>query len=119
MKQTGALKAATTLHPLFCFISFIGIYYPLTAIVIIHIFYINESNPYTPLISIFISKSVINFCKPTRPFMIVTPRVEDSIKPLGFRRRILLPCFANAKPLPEAGNIYIGIHPSAHPSAHT
>jgi hypothetical protein len=51
------------------------------------------------------------------------------------RRRILLPCFENAKPLPEAGNnnylgsecdhlpeagkIYIGIHPSAHPSAHT
>ena len=33
MKQTGALKAATTLHPLFCFISFIGIYYPLTDIV--------------------------------------------------------------------------------------
>jgi hypothetical protein len=49
------------------------------------------------------------------------------------RRRILLPCFANAKPLPEAGNnnylgsecdhlpeagnIYIGIHPmrSARP----
>jgi hypothetical protein len=44
-------------------------------------------------------------------------------------RRILLPCFANAKPLPEAGNnylgsecahlpeadkIYIGIHPSTH-----
>ena len=52
MKQTGALKAATTLHPLFCFISFIGIYYPLTDIVIIHIFYINESNPYTPLIDI-------------------------------------------------------------------
>ena len=49
MKQTGALKAATHL---FCFISFIGIYYPLTDIVIIHIFYINESNPYTPLIDI-------------------------------------------------------------------
>ena len=24
------------------------------------------------------------------------------------RRRILLPCFANAKPLPEAGNNYLG-----------
>jgi hypothetical protein len=24
-----------------------------------------------------------------------------------------LPCFANAKPLPEAGITYIGIHPSA------
>ena len=51
------------------------------------------------------------------------------------RRRILLPCFANAKPLPEAGNknylgsecdhlpeagnIYIGIHPSVHPSAYS
>ena len=39
-------------HPLFCFISFIGIYYPLTDIVIVHIVYINESNPYTPLMSI-------------------------------------------------------------------
>ena len=45
MKQTGALKAATHL---FCFISFIGIYYPLTDIVIVHIVYINESNPYSP-----------------------------------------------------------------------
>ena len=50
------------------------------------------------------------------------------------RRRILLPCFANAKPLPEAGNnylgsecdhlpeagnIYISIHSSAHPSAYS
>jgi len=35
-------------HPLFCFISFIGIYYPLTDIVIVHIVYINESNPYSP-----------------------------------------------------------------------
>ena len=40
MKQTGDLKAAT----LFCFISFIGIYYPLTDIVIVHIVYINETN---------------------------------------------------------------------------
>ena len=48
MKQTGALGP----HPLFCFISFIGIYYPLTDIVIVHIVYINESNPYTPLMSI-------------------------------------------------------------------
>ena len=39
-------------HPLFCFISFIGIYYPFTDIVIVHIVYINESNPYTPLMSI-------------------------------------------------------------------
>jgi len=39
-------------HPLFCFISSIGIYYPLTDIVIVHIVYINESNPYTPLMSI-------------------------------------------------------------------
>ena len=31
-------------HPLFCFISFIGIYYPLTDIVIVHIVYINETN---------------------------------------------------------------------------
>ena len=31
-------------HPLFCFISFIGIYYPLTDIVILHIVYINETN---------------------------------------------------------------------------
>jgi hypothetical protein len=31
-------------HPLFYFISFIGIYYPLTDIVIIHIVYINETN---------------------------------------------------------------------------
>ena len=57
MKHTGALKAATHL---FCFISFIGIYYPLTDIVIIHIFYINESNPYTPLIDmVFIHFSYI------------------------------------------------------------
>jgi hypothetical protein len=64
------------------------------------------------------------------PLPYATPRVEDSIKPLDFRRRILLPCFANAKPLPEAGNnnylgsecdhlpeegnIYISIHSSAH-----
>jgi hypothetical protein len=50
-------------------------------------------------------------------------------------RRILLPCFANAKPLPEAGNnnylvsecdhlpeagnIYIGIHPSVHTSVYS
>ncbi len=32
-------------HPLFCFISFIGIYYPLTDIVIVHIVYINETTP--------------------------------------------------------------------------
>ena len=32
-------------HPLFYFISFIGIYSPLTDIVIIHIVYINETNP--------------------------------------------------------------------------
>ena len=38
MKQTGDLKAATL------FISFIGIYYPLTDIVIVHIVYINETN---------------------------------------------------------------------------
>ena len=31
-------------HTLFCFISFIGIYYPLTDIVIVHIVYINETN---------------------------------------------------------------------------
>ena len=31
-------------HPLFYFISFIGIYYPLTDIVIVHIVYINETN---------------------------------------------------------------------------
>ena len=31
-------------HPLFCFISFIGIYCPLTDIVIVHIVYINETN---------------------------------------------------------------------------
>ena len=41
MKQTGDLKATTLL---FCFISFIGIYYPLTDIVIVHIVYINETN---------------------------------------------------------------------------
>ena len=50
------------------------------------------------------------------------------------RRRILVPCFANAKPLPEAGNnylgsecdhlpeagnIYISIHSSAHTSAYS
>ena len=34
-------------HPLFCFISFVGIYYPLTDIVIVHIVYINEANPST------------------------------------------------------------------------
>jgi hypothetical protein len=39
MKHTGGLY-----HPLFCFISFIGIYYPLTDIVIVHIVYINETN---------------------------------------------------------------------------
>ena len=37
---------------IFCFISFIGIGSPLTDIVIVHIFYINESNPYTPFMSI-------------------------------------------------------------------
>ena len=68
MKQTGALKAATHL---FCFISFIGIYYPLTDIVIIHIFYINETNLYSPLMSILISKSVVLLQPPTCPFMIV------------------------------------------------
>jgi hypothetical protein len=36
-------------HPLFCFISFICIYYPLTDIVIVHIVYINETNPLTLL----------------------------------------------------------------------
>ena len=52
-------------HPLFCFISFIGIYYPLTDIVIVHIVYINESTTtLTPRLCPFlISKSVINFCK--------------------------------------------------------
>ena len=37
MKQTGDLKAATLYF-------FIGIYYPLTDIVIVHIVYINETN---------------------------------------------------------------------------
>jgi len=34
-------------HPLFYFVSFIGIYSPLTDIVIVHIVYTNESNPQT------------------------------------------------------------------------
>jgi hypothetical protein len=59
---------------------------------------------------------------------------DSVIFPFYFFLRILLHCCANAKPLPEAGNnylgsecdhlpeagnIYISIHPSAHPSAHT
>ena len=40
-------------HPLFYLISFIGIYSPLTDIVIIHIVYINETNPYTPICIFF------------------------------------------------------------------
>jgi hypothetical protein len=35
-------------HPLFYFISFIGIYYPLADIVIVHIVYINETIPPPP-----------------------------------------------------------------------
>ena len=76
-----------------------------------------------------------NHLKPiSHPLPCATSRVFDSINPLGFRRRILLPCFANAKPLPEAGNNYLGsecdhlpeagnicisIHSSAHPSAYS
>ena len=67
MKQTGALKAATHL---FCFISFIGIYYPLTDIVIIHIFYINESNPYTPLVTIFHIQICYQLLQTTHPTML-------------------------------------------------
>jgi hypothetical protein len=91
-------------HPLFYFISFINPHSPLTDIVIVHIVYMNETIPLPP--------------------SLVRRR----------RRRILLPCFANANPLPEAGNnslgsecdhlpeagnIYISIHSSAHPSAYS
>ncbi len=51
-------------HPLFYFISFIGIYSPLTDIVNVHIVYINESNPYTPLVSI---SQIINQSKHILP----------------------------------------------------
>jgi len=37
---------------LFCFTRELNLYTPLTDFVIIHIFYINESNPYTPLVTI-------------------------------------------------------------------
>ena len=60
-------------HPLFCFISFIGIYYPLTDIVIVHIVYINETNPMLPpyvhfsypnLLSTFANPPIRPFLKP-------------------------------------------------------
>jgi hypothetical protein len=104
-----------------------GIYSPLTDIVIVHIVYINESNPYTPLVTIF----HINI--QNRYQLLQTHPSAHTYAPSLVRRRrrrILLPCLANAKPLPEAGNnnylmsecnhlpeagnIYIGIHPSAH-----
>jgi hypothetical protein len=57
-------------------------------------------------------------------------RTQTLMSMRRLRRRILLPCFANAKPLPEAGNnylgsecdhlpeagnMYIGIHPQTIP----
>ncbi len=43
--------------------------------------------------------------KPIQPPYIILPPTYPPIPPPP---RILLPCFANAKPLPEAGNNYLG-----------
>jgi hypothetical protein len=97
--------------------------------------FIRELNLCSPLVSI---SQIINQSKPILPPCAMNPpwiRHSSAHSWLRRRRRrILLACFANAKPLPEAGNnylgsecdhlpeavnIYIGIHSSAHPSAHT
>jgi len=101
-------------HPLFCFISFIGIGSPLTDIVIVHIFYINESNPYTTLMSI----SHIQIC-----YQLLQTKKHQSTKPthppihdcdaVGVAFYYLV--FANAKPLPEVGNNNYLWYPSISP----
>ena len=80
-------RALSEPHPFFYFISFIGIYYPLADIVIVHIVYINETIPPPPPLC---------------------DAVGGAFYYLG----------SECDHLPEAGNIYIGIHPSTHPSAH-
>jgi hypothetical protein len=82
-------------HPLFYFISFIGIYSPLTDIVIVHIVYINESNLYTPLVTIF----HIQICY---QLLQTHPSAHSLLR--RRRRRISLNVGSECDHLPEAGN---------------
>ena len=54
-------------HPLFCFISFIGIYYPLTDSHFVHIVYINETNSETHPSAHTLNPPIHPFLKPTHP----------------------------------------------------
>jgi hypothetical protein len=71
--------------------------------------FIRELNLCSPLVSI---SQIINQSKPILPPCAMNPpwiRHSSAHSWLRRRRRrILLACFANAKPLPEAGNNYLG-----------
>ena len=91
-------------HPLFCFISFIGIYYPLTDIVIVHI--VCNPSAHTSTHS--------GLRRRRRRISLNVGSECDHLPEAGNNNYLGSEC----DHLPEAGNTYIGIHPFAHPSAH-
>jgi hypothetical protein len=57
MKQKGALTSATP-PPFVYFMSFTNPGFPLTVLVIVHIFYINKTTSLSPLLSLSLSLSM-------------------------------------------------------------
>ena len=104
MKQTGALKAATHL---FCFISFIGIYYPLTDIVIVHVVCNPSGHPSA------------HPSAHTSAYSLWAPPKAANVAKLIRRRRISLKHDNHLEPIPPPTHPQPTLlpNPSAHPSA--